>query len=374
MTIYDKKRKRDISIPNDRIESVSFVEEKRSMVTMNMRLDNSDGLFWTYESMLFKGARLRLTFGYPGLMRGPIEMKCAGYPSGGESMDVRARGKGVKASDVTKSRTWENQTYTQVVQQVAVENGFSSSTLFIDHDYETIPEITQTSETDLEFVYRIADRLDREFWIDEYGWHFEIPDKDTRPVTTIKKATHAMGPGVIQSYRVLKVTPNVPRKLTLRARDPLLRKTVSKTVEIDDPGLPVLSGEPVASPTDPTTYVLPADSITEKSVTNEAIGKMRKIKLGAVKMELEVYGDPRIVRNKRVLMTGLHETLDGLWHVHESKHDLGDGYTTTLTIGREGYKRRRSVKPPADATTNLDKRQWGKYDRPTGLNHYQSGS
>jgi len=334
-------------VPQDRIMRVSYREPHRGSTEMAATLDNSDGELWFLEPYLRKGSKFNLEFGYPGRMRGPIPLVSTGYPSGSWELEVKARCKADSGSDKIVSRRWSNVAVTEVVEELANERGFSGRVVFIDSDPEKRESVVQANETDHEFLHRLADMTGRRYWVDEDGWHFEIADKDTEPVATLRHVAGAFGPGTFEDYTVAKIRTRVPRKLTLRARDPLKRKTVEHIVEITDSTLPVLSGDPISDADEDTEAVDRATEYTDASVLNEARGRMREMKLAAVQMEVSSHGDPFIRKGKRVLVVDLHEMLDGLWHTREVMHEIGDGYGTRVTLSREGHaKRKRRAKDP----------------------------
>jgi phage protein D len=368
--VFSYRGKDDYAVPSSRIISMNYAEKHRGSDTLEASLDNGDGAMWYAAPLLTKNSRVVVSFGYPGLMRGPVEMRSAGLPTGGDTLTVKARVKTNRKRsgipDGARSRSWKDVAATEVVEALAAEMGYKGKSLFIDHDFEKRVQVTQANETDLEFLFRLADMSDRRFWIDETGFHFQLPGRDMQPVASFRKAQDVLQPGVIIDYSVPKLATRIPNKVRLMARDPLTRTTIDRTVAITQTGLPVLSGEPAVDDDDDTELVLPAFNMTDASVLSEATGYMRDLKLGAVRLELTVFGDPTVRPGKTVFVVGLADPIDGLWYVRESTHELGDGYTTRVLLGREGHKKRAKKRTttaqPTAAATSTDVGS-GEYQR-----------
>lgn len=350
-------------VAQDRIMRVSYSEPHRGATEMAATLNNSDGELWYVEPYLRKGSKINLEFGYPERMRGPIPLVSMGLPSGGDELEIKARCKADSASDKVKLRTWTNVAVTEVVEQLANERGYFGANVLIDFDFEKRESISQYRQTDHEFLHWLADLTGRAFWVDEDGWHFEIPDKDKEPTAILRHVAGAFGPGVIESFRAPKIRKRTLRKLKLTARDPLRGKTIEHEIDVTDSSLPVLSGDPIASTDEDTEASDRGVSYSDAALYNEAIGRMREEKLGAVRMELTVHGDPFVRKGKRVLVTDLHEMLDGLWFTRDVKHEISDGYYTSVTLGREGHAKRKRKTPGQEKPVESEWQRIAKYGR-----------
>ena len=317
---------------------------------MMVSLDNSDGAIWEIAPLLEKNSRLKLSFGFPGRMRGPIDMTNSGIPKGRHTLTIEARIRSRKrrtSSDGKLSRSWENVAITEVVELIAAEMGYTGRNLDVEFDFEKHEHISQSNETNLELMHRLADMSGRRFWIDEAGFQFKIPATDVRPSALFQKVPGEIAPGMIVDYDLPETPKRVPKKITLRGRNPFTRKTVSRTVSMDDKSMPVLSGHDITAD-DTTEFVSRAFSFTDAATANEAIGMMREVKLSAVKMKLIVFGEPFIKPGLTVSVDRLADPLDGTWYVWDADHDLGNGYFTELMLGREGFKQKSTKR---DKTT-----------------------
>ena len=337
-----REGKPDLPIARDRIMSTRYEEKVRGSAKMTVSLDNSDGAIWDIAPLLEKNSRLRLSFGFPGKMRGPIDMTNSGIPKGSHTLTIEARIRSRKrrtSSDGKLSRSWENVAITEVVELVAAEMGYTGRNLDVEFDFEKHEHISQSNETNLELLHRLADMSGRRFWIDETGFNFKIPATDVRPSALFQKVPGLIAPGMIVDYDLPKTPKRVPKKVTLRGRNPFTRKTVSRTISMDDRSMPVLSGNDVTAD-DNTEFVTRAFSFTDAATANEAAGMMREVKLSAVKMKLIVFGEPFVKPGFTVQVERLADPLDGVWYVWDGAHDLGNGYFTELMLGREGFKRK----------------------------------
>lgn len=347
-----QKGKPELPIDRDRIMSATLDEKHRGSSELTIQLDNSDGLMWRVEPLLVKGSTLKFSFGYPNKMRGPIEFKNSGTPSGAHTLEVKALIKSHrKGSDEWyRTRSWENLAFTEVVERLAAEMGFTGGEVDIDFDFEKHEFVSQRNETDLEFLHRIADISDRMFWIDESGFHFKIPAADTTPSVTFRKVRNVIDPGVIVDYSLPKTPKRVPRKIKLLGRDPFKRKTVSQTIDMEDKNLPNLCDNPIVDDQE-AVYVARTFSPTDAATEAEARRLMREAKLKAVRMELVVFGEPFARPGVVSLVRRISDPLDGKWYIWDVEHSLSPGdYYTRLLLGREGFAKKKSRRATKDAS------------------------
>ena len=347
-----QKGKPWLPIDRDRIMAAHFEEKHRGSSELTFDLDNSDGAMWYVEPLLVKGSSIKFSFGYPNKMRGPITFKNSGKPSGAHTLQVKALVKSHrKGSDEwVRTRSWENMAFTEVVEKVAAEMGFTSNEVDVDFDFEKHEFVSQRNETDLQFLYRLADISDRIFWIDESGFHFKIPAADTKPSVSFRMVTKPLNAGDIIDYSLPKTPQRIPRKIKLLGRDPLKRTTVSTTIDMEDKELPNLCDNPIVDD-DAAVYVARTFSPTNAAAAAEARRLMRETKLKAVKMELQIFGEPFARPGVVSLVRRLADPLNGKWYIWKAEHSIeGGDYETKLLLGREGFSKKKSRRSTKDQT------------------------
>ena len=241
----------------------------------------------------------------------------ADFGHGGVTVGVRAYDRGHKLHRVRKVRVFANQTSSDAVRKVLSEAGFSVTTDASGPPHEWLQ---QDNETDWEFIWRLARRID--FWLLIEGRRAKFV-KAGKSETTIDLAwpdeLSAFHPRVTGVQQVREVTarandPKNKRALTARATSPaqitsigLTRDKVSKAL---GGGSLHISGE----------SALEADEVTKV-----AQATLDRIANAYVEADGHVQGNPRIKAGVKLKITGVGEKFSGTYMCGTVTHSLQGG-------------------------------------------------
>ena len=167
----------------DSVLSFKYTDKERAADVLKLTVDNSD-LTQFDDPVWRKGGKLRVQWGYPGGMS-PERTVVITSVKGFRELQIEANALSVVMNRVVKCRTFDNTTISQVVRDIATENGFGPDQQIIDEFDEVQEVITQARLTDAQFLRRWASRVGAEFWVDFDGLHFHERRMGEPPVRVI---------------------------------------------------------------------------------------------------------------------------------------------------------------------------------------------
>lgn len=339
-----------ITETDTQIESFEFEDseaeaDKLKLVVNNFDLSNFDNPVWA------DGNIIEFQFGYAGQMsptREAVITKVTGFAK----LKVEALSKGVLMNRVPKTRIFENMTRSDVVRQIAEENGYSESIVVdIDDTTEVLSQITQSRMTDGAFVRDLARREGFEHYVDATGFHWHARRLGQKPVRQLTYYTDLSGD--ILAFPELEgdITAK-PSAVSALGRDLLKKKdivgTASNTDTQRDGLAPVVAPDvvvakdtgaitPNTSAPNASGYTMATSERTQDSAQRKAEGTYKKAASGAVKLKVPIVGDPSIVAKSVVELLGLGKALSGNYYVtkHTTKGGTG-GLTGMLETRRDG--------------------------------------
>jgi phage protein D len=338
-----------------RLIGFTFEDAERKADKVSLQLDNFDLALFDREDLM-GGAVLEVSWGYPGNMSVPrrvVIKKLKGF----SMLTVEGQALSVLMNRETKTRCWPNLTRAQVAHQIAEEHGYEGQFVDIDDTDETFDVINQTAETDARFLRRLAAREEFEFYIDEGGFHFHERRQHVAPKHVFTWYSDT-GRGDVLGINVESDLLRRVGRVTVRGRDPLRRATVeassssdsaerttiSKVVEVLGPE----TGATVLETRNATATVHSTSATTQGKTIRESEARFRRAERAAVKLSLQVVGDPTLRAKSLVEVRGISSLLSGKYYAEEVKHVISSsGYVCDLRLTRDGVGRRRGVAPQA---------------------------
>jgi hypothetical protein len=351
--------------PSERVDLshkvLSFVFEdsekkadKLVLTVDNWDLRNFDDPVWK------KGNILEVSWGYPGEMapaRECVIQKVTGF----QTLSVEGHAKSVLMHKVTKCRVFENKKRSDVVREIAEENGYGGALQDIEDTGEVLPLITQARMTDAQFLRQLATREGFEFYVDFDGLHFHQRRLGQRPVRVLRWYT-LPEVGEILSMSIENDVTAKPGAVSLQGRNPLTRQNIvarganattsrdslAPIIEIVDPE----TGATRLERRNVSEEVRPSPQATAGSAQREADARFRRAQLTAVELTATVIGDPSLLAKTVVEIQGIGQRLSGKYYVKEAKHRIdGSGYTVELKCGSDGHNQRGGA--PSQGRQNL---------------------
>lgn len=332
---------------SDRIISFEYTDDEKKADKLSMQVDNFDGSAWD-EATYKKGNIMRIQWGYPGYLS-PAREVVITKANGGTTMTVEAKAKSILMARETKTRTFENMTRSEVVAQIAEENGFGSEVQDIEATAERFETIVQPNVSDARFLKNLAFKEGFEFYVDHEGMHWRSRGFDKAPVRRYTwyggevRDLHS-----IHNYNVENDLTAKPAKTVYRGIDSKTGKPFSATGSNAETKRPVLqeiveirdveTGEWKQETRAAVQEEKPSSESSEASAKKRADGRFRKISQRSVTLSITVTGDPLTLAKTVNEVLGIAKRIDGRYYIEEVKHSIGSGYTCAVKMITDGSR------------------------------------
>jgi phage protein D len=349
----------DFDLTN-RVLAFSYEDSEKKTDLLKLEVDNWD--LANFDDPIWKpGNTLIVSWGYAGNMA-PTRECVIQKVMGATKLTVEAQGKTVLINKETKSTTWPNRTRSSVVEELAIAAGYESEKVrFIEQTTEVFDTITQSRQTDAQFIKRLADLEGFEFFIDHSGFHWHPRRFDKAPIRVLQ---WYLPPDVgdVISFNVETDIFAKPAEVTTKGRDPLNKLPITATGADNatnraalGPIAPIVGASASAaavgaaiaaggaavsglfSTAVASAMVLPTTETSIKQAKREADGAYRRSVQSTVKLTLELVGDPGIIAKSVVEVRGISKRLSGLYYVTDATHSISSsGYKLTLKCQSDG--------------------------------------
>ena len=293
--------------------------------TVTASLDSGSGESSPIDRQPFNiGSKLEIKLGSresrttTTLFKGDIVTIEPHFGAGGVEVVVRAFDPLHKMLRSRKSRTFQNQTTSDIVNKVLSDLGLSASceSSGSPHDF-----MQQNNETDWDFVWRLADRVGFELVTENGQIKFRKPAGDASVSLSWPDDVHSFSPRLTAIQQVEQVT--------LSAFDPKSKQAISSQAssaqtlaEIGVARSQVVGAFPGAKVHVATEPVKNADE--GKALAQALLDKLAN---GYVAAEGVTAGNPQIRAGAKIQVTGLGEKFSGTYRVATATHVLRGGGT-----------------------------------------------
>lgn len=395
--------------PEDKIRVLSFeyTDSERKADSLKLTVDNYN--LRNFDDPVWKtGNFLHVTWGYPGRMA-PTRKLVINKVTGFQTLTIEARALSLLMNRETKNRIFTNMTRSQVVQQVARENGWTA--VDIEDTEVVFPSISQARLTDAQFVQRLARAEGYLFFVDFDGFHYHRRRTGNRPNRVYRWFSDRFGE--IINITIDNDLTAKPGGVAVRGRDSTNGQDVAEKAETSH-GMNMISelwnpinlttmmvydspkyaseveysshivdqtGEGAAAQpqsVDPSTTVnttdlttfqppvssqqLPCQAQTRPTSTpssaaarRQARGAQQRAQDVAIKMKLEAVGDPQQYAKTIFQLEGVGRRLGVKYYVREVVHKIdSSGYTMTLDCVSDGSGGHSTVSRAAPGLELLD--------------------
>ena len=356
----------DLRVVSDRVLSLHFDDDERKADKLTLQIRNED-LSQFDDPIWKKGGWIVVAWGYAGRMCAQrlclIESVKGFHP-----LSVTALAKSVLMAKKTQNRTFRDATRSEVVTQIADEWGYDAENRDIEETTERFEDIAQASITDAAFLTRLAAKEGFEFYVDHTGFHWHKRKVGERPVREIQyraDATGAAGDYIPGTANVTNDITAKPGRTRNRSRNPIEGENNDEVADAsqdeDEDVLSRFSG--IFDHNDQFRLVYDDPGSEEErstpeqsseSVSREARARRRRTVQTAVKMTLEIVGDPDMYAKTVVKLTGWGKRLSQNYWVQKVTTDIGPGgFKNSLTLVSDGHGG-HSTDPKQNETTGLE--------------------
>lgn len=204
----------------DRLLSFEYEDSDGKADRVRLSLRNDDLVLFD-DGAIAPGAALLVSWGYPDALSVPRSVvlgrarggKGRGSAKGFTTLNVEARAGAVALDRLPRTRAWRAMTRAAVVRAIAGEYGFGTPD--VEDSAVVLDTVSQASETDAQFLRRLADAEGFVFYLDESGLHWHQRRLDRKPDFAL-----SWGAGDIIDLSFDHNLWSAPASVTARAVDP----------------------------------------------------------------------------------------------------------------------------------------------------------
>lgn len=343
------------------VESFEFKDNERKVDVLRLTVDNFD--LRNFDDPLWAhGNIVVFSFGYDGDMA-PIREAVIRSVKGSLKLEVEAHDRAVEMDKIKIRQSYENVTRSEVIRLIAERNGYSGDQLNLEETNERFEILSQCNQSDAEYVRKLCEQEGFEFFVDFDGFHAHSRDVGQAP---IREYVYYTDPeqGWVINWTVENDITRKPARVRVKSRDPITKETVTGVADNQtdeerellqelkaleeiltiDGESGAVSTEPAPGKTQPVAYEqdVPGNMQSAEEAQTDARRRFRKSTQRAVKMSMELVGDPGLLAKAVVKLTGFSTRLSGKYYVKEVTHNLsGSGpYVCSVKLITDGYQRR----------------------------------
>jgi hypothetical protein len=335
-----------------RVESFEFEDNESKADKLKLTVDNWD-LANLDTPVWRKGGILEVTWGYPGRLA-PARQVVIKKVTGFTTLKVEGFSKKFLMDRIDRCRVFENKKRSDMVKQIAEENGFSDDVQFIQDTKEVVEFQTQAKQTDAHFIRRLAQKEGFEFYVDFDGLHFHERQVGQKPVRTFRWYAGGASPGnreaSILSFDIDNDTSPIPGRSTTRGRDHKKKIDFEFVVDYTRDFSPQLApnaevtAELLTGLGNVARDVIDVTAETIASLSlRRARGRGKKRRHLTVKAKMGILGDPELLAKTVLGIEGIGNRLSGNYYLKKIVHKIaGSGYECQCEILRDGHKENRN--------------------------------
>jgi phage protein D len=265
--------------------------------------------------------------------------------TGSTTLRVECLARSILMNQVTRTRVFRNVRRSDVARQLAREAGFDGESLDIEESPVVYPTINQAGRTDAQLLTRLARQEGFYFYVDQDGFHFHQRRVGQPPVRVLEYFTSHRGD--ILDFNIENDITARPGRTRARGRDPLEGTDID--VQADDSSDAERETlAPIRVVVDPETRqtrieaeagseeTRPTSAPDVETARRGARARFRRVQQTAVKMTMNIVGDPLLLAKTVVEVRGMGQRLSGRYYVRKVSHKIGSGYTCSLNLISDG--------------------------------------
>lgn len=331
---------------------------------IEMEFDNGDNWVVAHEDLMRKGAVYQIRYGYPSHMRSAGEFISKEIKGDDDSIVITAHER-KRSRMMRKMETvvWSGPggvRRSNVVRQILSDQGIPNNQIFVDESKDLLPSITQSNESNWQFLQRLADAEGFVLYTDESGVYWIKPRNTEESTHVFKQAKNILGIGLITKYSIDSFGAGIPGRIVFRSRDPLTKQPIEvvadeETTEDFEPMEITLSdfktpdkGDQEDAGDSGFEIVRNIGARSKAEAKRLADSLYKDYRYGAMKVSITTMGDPTLRTNRTMIVYGVGPTIDGTYMAKEVKHNLDATYTCELQLRRGGPRKKRRSKTEDD--------------------------
>ncbi len=271
------------------------------------------------------GAREELTT--TTLFKGDIVSLDLDFGPGSVELLVRGLDRSHVLQRSRRTRTFQNQTSSDIAEKILNEAGFDVET---DPSGDPHEFVQQDNETDWDFMWRLAERIGFELVVQGGTAHFRRQSIDTSPV-------ELEWPGNLREFKPRVTAIQQVNEVTLAAEDPKTKQAIEASASTAEPLARIgMDRDSVTNAFgDGTLHIAtePVNSQAEAQAVAQSL--LDKLASAYVAAEGVCDGNPEIKAGETTSISGVGQKFSGLYRVAAATHVLRGGSTYETRFATE---------------------------------------
>jgi phage protein D len=331
-----------------RLISFAYEDTAEAADTTTFVVDNFDLALFD-RGDLVPGAVLQVTWGYPGRAARPRRVvidKLKGFAQ----LTIEAQAVSALLNREPRTRAWQAVRLSDIAREIAGERGYVGALVDVAETSDRVDTVNQAGETDAQLLRRLGEPLGHVFWIDDAGFHWVPRDRALAPSRVLTWMSDPGAGDILNIAMESDLTAQVGR-VEVRGRDPLTRTeieavataesvertTLGEVIEVVDPE----TGTTSIQRRNATRAVHSSEATSQAEAQREADARFREQERNAVRLQLQIVGEPLLAARSIVEVRNVSRLLSGNYYVSAVKHLVsGSGYTCDLALTRDAFGRR----------------------------------
>jgi phage protein D len=245
------------------------------------------------------------------------------FGAGGCAAVIRAYDRSHQLHRARHTRTFQNQTSSDIVQRLVSAEGLSAQCEASGEPHE---HIHQDNESDWDFIWRLADRIGFEFVVDDETAYFRAPKTDG--------GVALEWPTTLRSFRPRLTAVQQVQSVTLSVQDPKTAQAIESVADTPNQIAKIgVERETIAGALNGEAAVHistePVKSRAEGDALTQAL--LDRLANAYVAADGVAPGNPRIRAGAKIEVSGVGSTFSGTYRAATTTHVLrGSGYQTTF--------------------------------------------
>ena len=271
------------------------------------------------------------------------------FGAGGAVLAARGYDYSHALNRTRRTRTFQNMTAADIARKVVTTAGLTPGTIDSGggpHDF-----VQQNNETDWDFLWRLASRIDFELVVLDKTLHFRRAGGSSGSPLTLRWGENLV------SFRPRVTGVQQVDEVIVRGWDPKTKKAIEATARADglDSRIGIARDRVVGAIGGGTVTVADRPVVTDREA--DALAKSVAAQLANAYVEAKgtCHGDPRLRAGSKVELAGIGQRFGGSYMVSSSTHLYrgAKGYETRFTISG------RTPRSLVDLMTPAPRHEWG---------------
>ena len=339
------KRGKEIASLSHLILGMEYEDGERGVDKMSLTIDNSQLTNWKLDGDddIGQGDYLRVTFG-TGVATRTVVLRVSGV-EGEEVLTIKAKNKGDTIHWEKRSRVWNNMTRSEIVRKLGREHGLTISD--IDDTTEIQDAVMQTRMTDAQFMIYLAYQEGFHLSVTQRGLRWAGRKYDKKPVANY---TYHYGPGqgdildFTLNTDVTKVAGRVRASHLDRMKKKIVTHTSDNSTEEGRKTLTNFTGSIKVDSNGERRFIISTEELKSKEgdAPKDAKARFTRSEQRAVKLDIQIMGDARLLPGHIVTVGGLGPVISGLYFIKKIRYSYdaqSNGFTQWMVMRTTGVNR-----------------------------------